>query len=258
MKQITKEPEVLPASNEVPREETNHKTGTEEAEEVLEPKKALEVAMVKNLRPEDIQLYRQSLNKIVQDAEIVIKDLSEVLKKNGTTIRRVVNDYIFTDINPQTGAQIEVLFIQDLQYILKKTFPEIIVEDDEDIIEFIFENRNIAKKVVVEDMCQVLKSFGVREDIPKSKKYLNYNKLDLKSKRIINRFSNYLAVNQIHLMTFFDDIKEEKLVKTATSSEKRELVEAKKFFNKLHLLGLKKKPSIYENLCEFLCIGENY
>jgi hypothetical protein len=51
-----------------------------------------------------------------------------------------------------------------------------------------------------------MKSFGVTEDYPKSKKHLNYTGLDLKSKRILNRLSNYLAVNKLDLDTMLKEL----------------------------------------------------
>jgi len=58
----------------------------------------------------------------------------------------------------------------------------------------------------LEELIKVLKSFGVFEDLPKSKKHLNYEKVDLKSKRILNRLSIFLATNNENINTFFGDI----------------------------------------------------
>lgn len=49
-------------------------------------------------------------------------------------------------------------------------------------------------------------SFGIRELKPRSKKHLNYESLDLKSKRILNRLSNYLAVHELEFTDFFKDL----------------------------------------------------
>lgn len=63
-----------------------------------------------------------------------------------------------------------------------------------------------------------MKSFGLKEDIPKSKKHLNYETLDLKSKRIMNRLCNYLAESQIPPTEFFKEVLVLQTVKTLTKA----------------------------------------
>ena len=51
-----------------------------------------------------------------------------------------------------------------------------------------------------------MKSFDIREDIPKSKKHLNYEMLDLKSKRIFNRLFKYLFDHKMELIDFLKEL----------------------------------------------------
>jgi len=68
----------------------------------------------------------------------------------------------------------------------------------------------------IELAIEVLKNFGIKEDLPKSKKHLNYETLDLKSKRIMNRLIIYLKSNGLHLDKFLGEIIKMQAVKTKT------------------------------------------
>ena len=43
---------------------------------------------------------------------------------------------------------------------------------------------------------RVMRNYGIKEDVPRSKKHLNYETLNLKSKRILNRMVQYLAKSE--------------------------------------------------------------
>ena len=93
-----------------------------------------------------------------------------------------------------------------------------------------------------------MKSFGIIEDLPKSKKHLVYEQLNLKSIRILNRISHYFVANDIDVDDFFKDLNSEHMVKTKTKQEKVEIMKAELFFKKLHTCGIIKKPDIHYNL----------
>lgn len=44
----------------------------------------------------------------------------------------------------------------------------------------------------LDQVLKIMRNFGIREGLPRSKKHLNYENLNLKSKRIINRLCMYL------------------------------------------------------------------
>lgn len=105
-------------------------------------------------------------------------------------------------------------------------------------MKFIFTNRVLKDKIIIDDLCLVMKSFGVKEELPRSKKHLNYDTLDLKSKRILNRLFKYLTENKIDISDFFRDIIVEQVVKTKTKTEKVELIKAEKVFLKMQDVGI--------------------
>lgn len=62
-----------------------------------------------------------------------------------------------------------------------------------DLIKKVFGIKELGKEyMLLDDVTEILKHFGITEDLPKSKKHLNYQILNLKSKRIINRFIKHL------------------------------------------------------------------
>ena len=51
-----------------------------------------------------------------------------------------------------------------------------------------------------------METFGIEENRPKSKKHLNYDELDLKSMRIVNRILTHLKSKNIAFDDAFKDI----------------------------------------------------
>jgi hypothetical protein len=69
-----------------------------------------------------------------------------------------------------------------------------------------FENRELKSLCIVSDLIRIMKCYKIYENIPKSKKHLDYNKLNLKSIRILNRLSKYLVDNDTNFNDFFKDL----------------------------------------------------
>ncbi len=78
-----------------------------------------------------------------------------------------------------------------------------------------------------------MRNLGVREDVPRSKKHLNYDKLNLKSKRIINRICSYLTKKGMDVDEFFAKIVINSNVKTKTKKEKVDIMKDTEFFKLL-------------------------
>ena len=112
--------------------------------------------------------------------------------------------------------------------------------------------------MLVEQVGMVLKNFGVKEDLPKNKRNLIYDNLNLQSKRIINRLIDYLLENQMSLPEFLKEQIQTQTVKTKTKTEQVEIVKARSLFEKLYEVRIVKDPEIKSNLSEFLCIDKNY
>ena len=148
--------------------------------------------------------------------------------------------------------------INDFGNCLRQNYPELIKPEQEKALKFIFTNRILKDKIILDEIIKVMRSFGIKEDMPKSKKHLNYDSLDLKSKRILNRLFNYIQTHALDLYSYFNDLLVIQTVKTKTKVEKVELMKAETFFNKLHEINVKVSGSVHENLCKFLCIDDSY
>lgn len=79
-----------------------------------------------------------------------------------------------------------------------------------------------------------MRNLGIREDVPRSKKHLNYEILNLKSKRILNRICTYLAKKGLDSEELFSKIVINSTVKTKTKTEKVEIMKDTEFFKMLH------------------------
>ena len=60
--------------------------------------------------------------------------------------------------------------------------------------------------VRVEELCSLFGDLGVEEMKPKSKKHLNFDDLDLKSKRILNRIADLINRKHLTIESFLRDI----------------------------------------------------
>ena len=56
--------------------------------------------------------------------------------------------------------------------------------------------------VMFDDINEILRSFGVPENLPPSRRGLQYEYPDLKSKRILNRLVSYLKDKEISITEF--------------------------------------------------------
>ncbi len=103
----------------------------------------------------------------------------------------------------------------------------------------------------------MLEKLGFEEDVPESKKHLNYNNLSLQSKRIMNRLVKYLKDNKIKADKLLQSIIIQQTVKSKVKTDKVDIIKDVDFFQKLHQIGVIKKDKPKKNLCKFLCIDEN-
>ena len=87
---------------------------------------------------------------------------------------------------------------------------------------------------------------------------LDYDSLDFKSIRLLNRMIHYLGSEAVSFTDFMKDIVKEQSVKTQAQNQKVEVFAAKKFFQKLYDHNIKKKNTIHNNLCMLLCIDPKY
>ena len=93
----------------------------------------------------------------------------------------------------------------------------------------------------------------------KASNMINYDLLDLRSIRLINRMIHYLGSQQVSFTDFMKDIIQMQVVKTKEAKNPNvEIFLAKKFFQKLYDHGIKKTALLHPNLCIFLCIDQKY
>jgi hypothetical protein len=114
----------------------------------------------------------------------------------------------------------------------------------------------LGEYVPLDMLVQINEKLGFDEDLPESKKHLNYNLLKLQSKRIFNRINKYLSDNKISPESLFESSIVLQTVKTKTKTEKIEIIKDVDFFKKLHSIGIIKKDKTKKNICKFLCIDE--
>ncbi len=112
--------------------------------------------------------------------------------------------------------------------------------------------------VLLEELIKIFSKFGILEKRPKSKKHLDYDTIDLKSRRILNRLASHLTQRGKELLDLFSDIVVEQTVRTKTRQEKVEIIRSEQFFIRLAQLGLKRTLNKHKNLSDFLCIDKSY
>ena len=103
----------------------------------------------------------------------------------------------------------------------------------------------------------MLTRLGFDEDLPESKRHLNYAHLTLQSKRIMNRFIKYLRDHKTTAEAFLRPVTIQQIVKSKVKTDKVDIIKDVQFFNKLKEVGVVKKEKPKKNLCKFLCIDEN-
>jgi hypothetical protein len=69
---------------------------------------------------------------------------------------------------------------------------------------------------------------------------------------------HWLGSSNIGFNEFMKDLIQIQEVKTKSGNLKVEIFHAKKFFAKLHTLGLKKNGNQHNNICTFMCIDPKY
>jgi hypothetical protein len=96
------------------------------------------------------------------------------------------------------------------------------------------------------------------EDMPESKKHLNYAALNLQSMRIINRLIQHLKDHKTTESIVLKEIIIQQNVRAKNKTESVSIMKSDAFFARLKALGIVKKADVKKNLCMFLCIDENY
>ncbi|TNV85398.1 hypothetical protein FGO68_gene15267 [Halteria grandinella] len=185
-----------------------------------------------------------ALNHTLQVLLGVVKALKE--RKVGS-IRGVLSGKVYIVPEEDTQEEMEFIAVKTILEVLKVT------DDGEHTAEKI-----LGEYVRFDLVCQLCEKLGWQEDMPESKKHLNYKVLNLQSKRILNRLNAYTDSKDVTVEALFQSIKKIQVVKTKSKQEDVELLKAEDFFKCLHTLKIVKSPKVKDNLCKFLCIDEAY
>jgi hypothetical protein len=89
-----------------------------------------------------------------------------------------------------------------------------------------------------------VKDYRVPKNHPSSALF-NYDELDLRSIRIVNRLIHHLGTEQLSFSDFMKDLVTEQTVKTKQGNTKVEIFMANKFFEKLKNLKVKKSVDVH-------------
>jgi len=68
----------------------------------------------------------------------LFENLALELKEAKLSIRKIINDYLYTIINPVNNEEVEVIDIQDFIKVLSTKYPEIFEDDFDFILEYVF------------------------------------------------------------------------------------------------------------------------
>lgn len=222
----------------------------------------------------DVQspMFLESGRIILDYAEIIIRQYPELMDSCRDLFREVIysaydeeklqNEAFVKDGGNKKGEEVEVLLPEDMLYKFENQINYSLSQKQKEYLDRIFRVKRIHNTYLYDDLREVFSVLGIRDyKTPKgtaSTAHLNYEKLDLRSIRLINRMIHYLGSQQIAFSSFMEDLIQKQEVKTQTSEQEIEIFMARAFFEKLHKSGIKKTPTPHPNLCYFLCIDRKY
>jgi hypothetical protein len=109
--------------------------------------------------------------------------------------------------------------------------------------------------ILIDDLISIFKKLGIKESLPK-KKHLNFQKLENKSIRILNRFFEFLDANDLPISKIYKEHCIHMKIKTKNGLRSDELLATNKFFEILFLTKVKNSIMPCANLVEFLCVSK--
>ena len=116
------------------------------------------------------------------------------------------------------GEEVEVMLPEDLLYKLENQINNSLSFKQKDCLNKIFRSQKFHGTYLYSDVRDVFTVLGIRDfKTPKGTQntnHLNYEKLDLRSIRLINRLINYLGSERIAFSTYMQDMVQKQEVKT--------------------------------------------
>lgn len=158
--------------------------------------------------------------------------------------------------------EVEVLhyneLVEKMETVIKKSEPGFkLSQGQQGAINIIYASELRDNLILYDDIEATLKTQGVR-DVKIVNSSLDYDNLDKKSIRILNRMIHWLGSTNTSFSTFIKDMIQLHEVKTKTGITKVEIIHSKRFFQKLFDCQIKKNPTPHPNLCLFICIDPKY
>ena len=159
--------------------------------------------------------------------------------------------------------EIELIRTQELKTKIEEIiYPKTLTQGQQSCLNIILQKRKHNGHVLYSDVLQIMNAMDIKDvrvakDVNKANA-LDYDSLDFKSIRLLNRMIHYLGSEAVSFTDFMKDIVKEQTVKTNVQNQKVEVFAAKKFFQKLYDHNIKKTNAIHYNLCLLLCIDPKY
>ena len=199
------------------------------------------------------------MDDIVEQTQELFSNVAETIKSKDKTTREIFRGKIYTvPIPDENLTEVEVIRFKDLVSTLNHLNSDKLSEDLEQMLILVLQQSKLAKYqlILLEDVNQIMASFNLVERMPKSRKGLQYEQLDMKSKRILNRIVEYLREKDLTTTDFVQEITSIKTVKyNNNKSAQMEIIKAENFFKKLCKVKIRKSHSVYQNLSAFLAIS---
>lgn len=204
-------------------------------------------------------------------ADSIITDYPELRESLRDLFREVLysvydpsvvdDEWMKAGSNPK-GKELEVLLPEDLQMKLENQLNYQCKPEEVQALRTVFGQRQFRSNFLYTDIQEAFKPLGLVDyKTPRGQAasdHLDYEMLDLRSIRLINRMVHYLGSQQISFSQFISGMVTTQSIKTAEGKQDVQLMMAKEFFEKFQKCGLKKNSVPHVNLCIFLCIDKKY
>lgn len=228
---------------------------------------------VKNKCDKVIIQTKIALDVILKFGQSIFKQKYQYVGNCRSIFKDVINSHRFPEHTPEKdllsngkAPEQEIIKMEDFIFKINLINFEIIAQSKTDAIEKIFGKKDLKigdeQYMQYQEIHAVLKPLGIQDfKVPKTEAnqiYLDYNILDHRSIRLVNRLIHYLGTNKILFADFMKGIAQEQKVKTKTSEAMIETFTARRFFRQLHIVKIKKTAKEHDNLSQLLCIDKKY
>lgn len=121
--------------------------------------------------------------------------LAEFMIKHNYKLLVMMKNFIFNSCI--SGKEYQLVYIDDFFKILREWGFAYSQREKDDFTQVMSVNVHLHAELNVRIIEKVLEKLGIDSGMPVSNKFLNFENLDLKSFRIVNRIHNFLTINEI-------------------------------------------------------------